>query len=288
MYSNNSTSKYTKDFYQQIKTKIQEADAVVIGAGAGLSASAGLLYSGRRFTDNFSDFIEKYKLQDMYSAAFYRYANLEEYFAYWSRHISINRYEDLGTKTYSNLFDLVRNKEYFVLTTNVDHLFIRNGFDKKRVFYTQGNYGLWQCSKPCHDATYDNYDDITKMLEQQKNMQIPSELIPYCPKCGAVMTTNLRKDSDFVEDYGWREASERYTNFLNENSSKKVLFLELGVGFNTPTIIKYSFWRMVYNFESANLVTINIGDIEVPDEISKKTICVNHDIDEVLENLNKI
>ena len=236
-----STGNYW-DSIEQLKHKIDTADAIVIGAGAGLSTAAGFIYSGERFQKYFADFIKKYHFKDMYSGGFYPFATLEEHWAYWSRYIDINRYMDAPNDTYKRLLKLVQNKDYFVLTTNVDHQFQKAGFDKKRLFYTQGDYGLFQCSKPCHDKTYDNEEVIRKMVAEQKNMRIPSELVPKCPECGKPMTMNLRCDDTFVQDEGWYKASERYSDFLRRHEGMYILFLELGVGFNTPVIIKYPFW----------------------------------------------
>ena len=225
----------------RLKKALDEADAVVIGAGAGLSTSAGFVYNGERFKKHFSDFAEKYGFNDMYSGGFYPYQTPEEFWAYWSRYIFVNRYTDAPKPVYNELFELVKGKDYFVITTNVDHCFQKAGFDKKRLFYTQGDYGLFQCSVPCHDKTYENEETVRRMVEEQKDMRIPTELIPKCPVCGKPMTMNLRSDDKFVEDEGWHEAAERYENFLRTRKGK-VLFLELGVGYNTPVIIKYPFW----------------------------------------------
>ena len=269
----------------QIKEKILSCDAVIIGAGAGLSTSAGLYYSGERFEENFKDFIEEYNLTDMYSSAFrfFSFENPTRRWAYWSRHVKLNRYDKLDSDTYKNLLDLVKDKNYFVLTTNADHLFIRNGFDKERIFYTQGDYGLFQCSKACHNKTYDNHDIIMKMCKKQKNMDIPKELIPYCPKCGSYMDMNLRADDRFVEDDGWNEACNRYEKFINDNKDKNIVYLELGVGYNTPGIIKYPFMRYTYQNKKATYININYNQASTIDEIKDRSILINNDIDEVLK-----
>ncbi|MFI3206211.1 MAG: Sir2 family NAD-dependent protein deacetylase [Clostridia bacterium] len=264
---------------------INNADAIVIGAGAGLSTSAGLDYAGERFKKFFPDFIEKYGLSDMYSSAFYPFETQEEFWAYFSRHIYHNRYESEVNSCYSDLLELVKNKEYFVITTNADHLFIKTGFEKNRVFYTQGNYGLFQCSKPCHKKNYDNKEQVFAMVEQQKDMKIPSELIPKCPVCGAEMSVNLRKDGTFVEDSGWHDAMSRYENFVKENINKNIVFLELGIGYNTPSIIKYPFWQMSYGHKKANYICINFDDVRVPKEIKEKSLCFEMDIKKVFENV---
>lgn len=278
----------TKDYLdkaQQLKEVLQETDMILVGAGAGLSTSAGFTYTGKRFKENFSDFIEKYGFRDMYSGGFYPFGSLEEYWAYWSRYIYINRYIEKENGTYKKLFGLVKEKDYFVLTTNVDHQFQKAGFNKSRLFYTQGDYGLFQCSEPCHNATYDNKEIIYKMVEKQTDMKIPTELIPYCPICGRPITMNLRTDQTFVEDNGWHMANKRYSAFLDQCQNRKVLFLELGVGRNTPGIIKYPFWQMTMENPKAIYACINYGEAVAPEEIEKQSICINGDIGEVLSFL---
>ena len=265
--------------------KISSADAVIIGAGAGLSTSAGFTYSGERFDKYFSDFKEKYGFTDMYYGGFYPYKTLEEYWAYWSRYICINRYTDAPKTVYVDLLRLVTDKDYFVITTNVDHQFQKAGFDKKRLFYTQGDYGLFQCSKPCCKKTYDNESIVKEMIEQQKDMEIPTELIPKCPVCGAPMTMNLRADDTFVQDEGWYAASERYSDFLRRHKNLNVLYLELGVGNNTPVIIKYPFWKMTAENKNAFYACINFGEAVCPEQIKKQSVCLNCDIGEVLSEL---
>jgi len=289
---------------EKIKSLLDNAHAIIVGAGAGLSTSAGFTYSGHRFQKYFADFEKKYGFHDMYSGGFYPYKTLEENWAYWSRYIMINRYMDATIPVYEELFELVKNKNYFVLTTNVDHCFQKAGFDKSRLFYTQGDYGLWQCSEPCHKKTYDNQLFVEKMVREQGfviqddgglelpengfegiKMTVPSELLPRCPVCGKPMSMNLRADDTFVEDEGWNKAAGRYEDFLNENKDGKIVYLELGVGGNTPGIIKYPFWKMSYANPKATYICINKGEAEVPREIEKQSICVNNDIYEVLKSL---
>lgn len=282
--------RHSMDFRHSVdkaKGLLESADTVVIGAGAGLSASAGFTYSGKRFKDNFPDFIEKYGFRDMYSAGFYPYGTPEEYWAYWSRYIFINRYQDAPKSVYNDLFRLVQDKDYFVLTTNVDHCFQKAGFDKQRLFYTQGDYGLWQCSKPCHTKTYDNEATVKQMVAEQENMRVPSGLIPCCPVCGAPMSMNLRADNTFVEDSGWHAAAGRYQDFMRCHKGLKILYLELGVGGNTPGIIKYPFWQMTAENPSAAYVCINLSEAFAPAEIQKQSVCINHDIGSVLELLSR-
>lgn len=305
MFSKMRITKSTENCLEQIeklKEELAQAEAVVIGAGAGLSAAAGFEYTGERFTRYFSDFEEKYGFQDMYSGGFYPYSTPEEHWAYWSRYIYINRYMDAPKPVYDRLFQLVKDQDYFVLTTNVDHCFQKTGFDKQRLFYTQGDYGLFQCSRPCHQNTYDNESVIREMVEAQgyvidpdgtlflpegasPEMIVPSDLVPHCPKCGEPMSMNLRADHTFVEDEGWHLASERYAEFLRRHQNMKVLFLEAAVGFNTPTIVKYSFWRMTHQWKDAVYACLNYGEAYAPDEIKKKSICINGDIGKILDQL---
>ncbi len=268
-----------------LKQKLNDSDAVIIGAGAGLSASAGFSYDGGRFNKYFSDFGEKYGFHDMYTGGFYPYKTLEEHWAYWSRYIYCNRYENAPNPVYNDLFNIVKDKDYFVITTNVDHCFQKAGFDKKRLFYTQGDYGLFQCSEPYCNETFDNEELIYKMVKEQENMKIPTELVPVCPYCGKPLTMNLRSDDKFVEDEGWHKAAERYSNFLRTRKNMKVLLLELGVGYNTPVIIKYPFWQMTAENKNYSYACINYSEAVCPNEIKHKAVCIGSDIGEVLSKL---
>ena len=285
MFSQRKTMKFTADYFDNIrrlKQKIVTADAIVIGAGAGLSTAAGFTYSGERFEKYFSDFIQKYGFSDMYSGGFFPFESPEEHWAYWSRYIYINRYMDVDNGTYKTLLSLVKDKDYFVLTTNVDHQFQKAGFDKHRLFYTQGDYGLFQCLEPCCQKTFDNEEFIRRMYNEQKNMRVPFELIPKCPECGKPMTMNLRADDKFVQDEGWNKARERYADFLRRHEGMHMLFLELGVGFNTPVIIKYPFWQITAKNPNAVYACINFNEAFCPEELEKKSICIGGDIAEVL------
>lgn len=250
-----------------------------------MSTSAGFTYDGERFEKHFADFRQKYGITDMYSGGFYPYNSLEEYWAWWSRHIYVNRYDIAAGKPYTDLLKIVNDTDYFVLTTNVDHQFQLAGFEKKRLFYTQGDYGLWQCSKACHDKTYDNEETVRQMVSEQKNLKIPSELIPKCPICGAPMTMNLRCDNSFVQDEGWYAAASRYEDFIRRHKRLHILFLELGVGANTPVIIKYPFWNMTTANPKAVYACVNAGEAYVPKEIRDRSICINGDIGQILENI---
>lgn len=288
MFSRIRTKPSTKSCCGQIerlRTALWVCDAVVIGAGAGLSAAAGFTYTGQRFEQHFSDFAAKYGIRDMYSGGFFPFPVPEEHWAYWSRYIYINRYQNAPKPVYDDLLKLVADKDYFVITTNVDHCFQKAGFDKKRLFYTQGDYGLFQCSAPCCQETFDNEAVIREMVTRQRNLKIPSEPLPVCPHCGKPMTMNLRSDNTFVEDEGWHRAAERYENFLRTRKGQRILFLELGVGYNTPAIIKYPFWQMTARNPDAVYACINQGQAACPQEIARQAVCVDADIGSVLRQL---
>lgn len=279
------TKQSTSGNWKQIKrlsAVLQAADTVIIGAGAGLSTSAGMTYDGARFQENFSDFAEAYGIRDMYTGGFYPFATKEEYWAYWSRYVLINRYQNAPKPVYEKLLQLVSERDYFVITTNVDHCFQKAGFDKKRLFYTQGDYGLFQCTRPCCQETFDNEAVIRQMVAGQKEMRVPSKLLPICPHCGRPLTMNLRCDGTFVEDEGWHQAAQRYENFLRTRAGQKVLFLELGVGYNTPGIIKYPFWQMTARNPNVIYACINQSQAECPKEILPQSISMNQDIGSVL------
>ncbi len=279
-YTGNSSAQI-----ERLREALSSADAVVIGGGAGLSTSAGFTYSGERFEKNFGDFIARYGFSDMYSAGFFNFPSEEERWAFWSRYILINRYTDAPKPVYEELLALVDGKDYFVLTTNVDHCFQKVGFDKKRLFYTQGDYGLWQCSLPCHDRTYDNEETVRLMADRQRDMRVPSELVPHCPVCGRPMAMNLRADDTFVQDEGWYAAAGRYEDFIRRHRGLRVLYLELGVGSNTPVIIKYPFWRMTAENPDAVYACVNLGEAYAPREIAGRSICIDADIGDTLRAL---
>ena len=273
---------------ERLKAALASADAIAIGAGAGLSTAAGFTYSGERFEKYFSDFGAKYGFSDMYAGGFYPYDTPEEHWAYWSRYILVNRYMDPPKPVYQTLFDLVKDKDYFVITTNVDHCFQKAGFDKKRLFYTQGDYGLFQCSVPCHGRTYDNEEAVRRMAAEQRDMRIPTELIPRCPVCGKPMTMNLRSDDKFVQDEGWDIACGRYERFINAHKRDSILYLELGVGYNTPAIIKYPFWRLTAQNKRATYACVNYGEAFCPEQIQRQSICINDDIGNVLSAIGNV
>lgn len=291
-----------KEEIEKLKKEINTAEAIVIGAGAGLSTAAGFTYSGERFEKFFFDFSEKYGFKDMYSGGFYPFPSKEEFWAYWSRYIYINRYLDAPTPVYNSLLNLVKEKDYFVITTNVDHCFQKASFNKERLFYTQGDFGLFQSINPKIQKTYDNKEWVIKAIEAQGfqkdfneifqinnrkklKMAIPTELIPKCPDDGSDMTTNLCADNSFVEDDGWHKASKNYSDFLKKHNNLHILFLELGVGMNTPAIIKIPFWQMTYNNPKAVYACVNYGEAFTHEAIKKRSICIDSDITKVINHL---
>ena len=288
MFFSRLTRQSTQNFSTQIdklRAALAMADAVVVGAGAGLSTAAGYTYSGPRFSRLFGDFAARYGFSDMYSGGFYPYDTLEEHWAFWSRYVMCNRYEPMPGRVYQRLLDLLRDRDYFVLTTNVDHCFQRAGFDKQRLFYTQGDYGLFQCSRPCCQETWDNEDVIRAMVDQQSDLRIPSELVPHCPHCGAPATMNLRSDGTFVEDEGWHKAAARYSEFLRRHEGMHTLYLEIGVGGNTPGIIKYPFWQMTAANPRATYACVNLGEACAPRELERQSILIDASADEVIAQL---
>lgn len=306
MSSRTATTRSMKTFsdrLSRLKGELETAEAVVVGAGAGLSTSAGFTYTGERFHRYFADFIAKYAFPDMYTGGFYPFSSSEEHWAYWSRYIYINRYMDAPEPVYRDLYRLLQEKDYFVITTNVDHQFQKAGFEKDRLFYTQGDYGLWQCSVPCHRKTYDNEGTVREMVEAQGfeitgqglsipdgislSMRVPTGSVPHCPVCGKPMSMNLRSDSTFVEDDGWERAASRYESFLTRHEGKHILFLELGVGGNTPGIIKYPFWQMTYRNPEAIYACVNLSEAFCPEEIQSRSICIEGDIGATLKLLLK-
>lgn len=285
--------------FVRLKKELETADAIIIGAGSGLSTSAGFTYSGERFERYFFDFAAEYGIRDMYSGGFYPFPDRETYWAWWARHIYYNRYIDAPKPVYTQLLELVKEKDYFVITTNVDHQFQKAGFDKRRLFYTQGDYGLFQSVNPSIRKTYDNEEWVMKAMEAQGfvkdsdgvfqvperkriALRIPSDLIPKCPDDGSDMTTNLRADNSFVEDTGWHKASMAYADFLRRHENLHILYLELGVGGNTPGIIKYPFWRMTMDNPRAVYACVNYGEAGCPKEIVAQSICIDGDIGEIL------
>ena len=290
MYFSRLTSASTRNSSTELErlvTAFDAADAVLVGAGAGLSTAAGLTYSGARFHEHFSDFIEKYGFTDMYSGGFFPFPSEEERWAYWSRYIKINRYDPMPTPLYEHLLEALGEKDFFVLTTNVDHCFQRAGFPKGRLFYTQGDYGLWQCSVPCHARTYDNEATALRMVAEQRDMRVPAELVPHCPVCGEPMTMNLRADDTFVEDEGWHAAAARYQDFVRRHRGSRLLLLEIGVGANTPVIIKFPFWQMAAENPRATYACVSLGQAMALVEIAERSVLLNRGATEAIGALRR-
>lgn len=266
---------------------IKEAEYILIGAGAGLSAAAGLTYSGKRFTDNFSEFIEKYGMTDMYSAGFYLFPNEEARWGYWSKHVYVNRIAPESLPLYKQLYELVKNKKYFVITTNADHQFYKAGFGDDKIFATQGDYGLIQCLRGCHQKTYDDIDMMKQMNQARKDCSVPSYMVPQCPVCGGPMTMNLRCDQYFVEDEEWHNAENRFEDFLNECLKEKTALLELGIGFNTPTIVRFPFEKLVRENKNIKLIRLNLNEAIIPESFGDRGVGINEDMVKSINDILK-
>lgn len=273
----------------EIKKIIDSSDAIVIGAGAGLSEAAGYHYSGEKFNNDFIDFIRKYGFKDLYTSSFYPFETQEEKWAYWAKHIYFSYYENQENDLYKNLYNLVKDKEYFVITTNTDGKFIQNGFSVDKVFEVQGRYSDLQCSTPCHNELYNNKEFVMEAIESiDDDLKIPSDLVPKCPVCGEDMDVNLRCDDRFVEDDHWYESQSKYDNFLNKYKDKKIVFLEFGVGFNTPGIIRFPFEQLTFINHLARLIRFNKDYSMIPDELGNRGIAVSDSISEVIDLIEKI
>lgn len=276
-----------EDQIQAAARALQEADHILIGAGAGLSAAAGLTYSGKRFTDNFPEFIEKYGMTDMYSAGFYPFSSEEARWGYWSKHVYVNRIRPEALPLYRTLHDLVKEKDYFVLTTNADHQFYKAGFGEDQIFATQGDYGYIQCLRGCHPKVYDDTAMMNQMHQARKDCLVPSYMVPKCPVCGGPMTMNLRCDHRFVEDEAWHRAEKRFGEFLNVCEEGKTALLELGVGFNTPTIIRFPFERLAREKKNMTLIRLNRDEAIVPESLGERAFGIEADIAQSIEDIAK-
>lgn len=271
--------------YSKAKEIIKNADAILIGAGAGLSSSAGIDYSEESFKKNFPELVKAYGMKDMYSSSFYEFDTEEERWSYWAKHINYSFIAPPPLKAYTDLFKLIKNKNYFVITTNVDGQFLKSGFDKHKVFEVQGSYGKIQCSVGCHNKLYDDTTMVQEMLKSKDNLKIDSSLIPYCPRCHEKMEVNIRKDAFFIEDDNWHKLSNAYEKFINDNKNKKLLLIELGVGFNTPSIIRFPFEEITYKYNNVTLIRINDKYPDVAFEIKNKTISIKEDCKKVINEL---
>lgn len=276
------------ELIKKLKLSIEKSDYILIGAGAGLSVSAGFSYDGERFDKYFSEYKDRYGLTDMYSAGFYNYPTLEDFWGYFSLLVYVNRYDIPADETHLNLLEIIKNKNYFVITTNVDGRFEEAKFDKEKLFKVQGDYSLFQCSLPCKQETFYNEKEIREMVKSRKDLKIPKELIPKCPHCGRNMSMNLRCDNTFVQDDNWYYSMDRYKKFLDESKNKNILFLELGVGYNTPAIIKYSFWDMALKNENSIYASVNLNDSYVPANLKERSICIEYDISNTINLLKDI
>lgn len=271
--------------FEKAKQVLHDAEVILIGGGAGLSAAAGLDYSGKRFTDHFADFIEKYVIEDMYSASFYPFETQEEFWAQWARHIDVNRFLQGPTQLYQDLLQFVQDKEYFIITTNVESQFEKAEFPREKIFEVQGNYAYLQCAKACHDQRYYNEPLVKKMVMETRDCRVPTALVPKCPVCGGPMDVNLRHNEFFVQDQGWYESQAWYEAFLKKTENSQIVYLELGVGFNTPGIIRFPFERMTYRNPNATLVRLNRDHPMGTKENQGRTLSFDEDMLQVVSNL---
>ena len=272
--------------YEKVKDLIDKADAIIIGAGSGLSISAGIKYDEENFKKDFPELVSKYKMTDMYTSSYYGFKTEEERFSYWAKHINYI-YNNDALDAYKKLFDLVKDKNYFVITTNPDGQFIKSGFDKEKVFEVQGSLSKMQCAVGCHNTLYDILPLVEKMIKY-KEEPIPKDLIPKCPICEGRMEVNYRKDAFFVEDDNWINHQKEYQRFVNENVDKNILLIELGVGYSSPGIIRYPFEQLTYNLRHTNLVRVNEKYADVPFEIKLKTVSIKEDISKFIDNLSNM
>ena len=288
--SKRSRAKRQQELLERIeraRTLLEGADRVLVGAGAGLSAAAGLRYDGERFHRGFAPFIERYGMTDMYSAGFYPFPSEEDRWAYWARHVWANRYEPPALPLYRCLLEAIHGKEWFVLTTNVDAQFEKAGFDPARIFAVQGDYGFNQCARGCHDSLYPNrelVEDILAAADEGDPTRAPSGLVPHCPVCGGPMAAHLRIDGAFVENAAWHDARERCLRFAEGVRDERTVLLELGVGWNTPSIIRLPFDRLATSCD-APLVRLNRDDARVPDGREGRAAGLQGDIAELLPQI---
>ncbi len=276
-------------FNEKIKIareKINEADAVVIGAGAGLSAAAGLDYSGPKFKKEFADYIERYHFPDLYSSSFYDFPTEEERWARWARHIDYARFRPEAFPLYRELLELVVDRNYFVITTNVDAQFRKAGFDPSKIFEVQGDYGLMQCAVGCHPKVYSDKETVDEIIKHFHDLTVDPQYVPVCPVCGGNMDVHVRKNQFFVQDEHWAKAAENYDNFMTRYAEKgKVVLLELGIGFNTPAIIRYPFEQITYRNPEATLIRLNSEYPHGPRETAARTISFTENMATVISAL---
>ena len=279
---------------KQGKELIDEADAIVVGIGSGLSAAGGLNFTNEDLVKQFYpeyyelgfkcifDIISLYWSMDRCSP--------EQFWSFWARHIKEIRFDPPVTKPYEDLAKILKNKNYFVINTNVDGQYEKSDLDKERVFAPQGNYSLLQCSLPCSNDVYDDKEIIERMVKNMPDkFHIRTEDVPKCPHCGRFLIPNLRSGANFVEKPHIKKRKE-YQKFIEDNvkDDKKIVFLEIGVGFNSPGVIRTPFNYMTYEIPNAKLIRINLNDPNVPHEIKSKTIIIQDDIKKVLSILKDL
>lgn len=294
MFSKMKTSESIKTYSDNIQKAadlIKNSDKILIGAGAGMSASGGISYADEVL---FKKWFPRYysmgmrSLVDMQSI-FWNVdeKNARSYWGYWANHIKHIRYDSPALKPYIDLFKLVKDKNYFVITTNVDGQFGKAGFAKKKIFEPQGEYALFQCDKPCKKEVFDNKEMINKMISNMDTniMKIREEDIPRCPYCKRLLKPNLRIDDSFVEEPHLVNL-DSYENFIHSSKKDSLVLIELGVGFDTPVIIRYPFQNIVYNYPNSSLIRINLDYADVPCEIENRSVSIKADIKKALNDIS--
>lgn len=273
------------DALERVSAALAKTPAVLIGGGAGLSAAAGIDYSGDAFRRAFADYIARYGFSDLYSSGFYPFPTEAERWAYWARHVDYAAVKPPAMPLYVRLLELVRGKEYFVITTNVDAQFEKAGFAPERLFAVQGDYREMQCANACHRKVYSNLDAVQRILETTQDLTIPAGSVPRCPVCGGRMEMHLRIDEHFIEDEKWHRAARRYEEFLAGHAKGETVLLELGVGFNTPTIIRYPFEELAFFNRGALLVRLNRENIPLRLPIQSRTVTITEPMQAVVAQL---
>ncbi|GAB6393686.1 MAG: NAD-dependent protein deacetylase SIR2 family [Treponematales bacterium] len=296
MSSPNKTSAYTARYWDSIRQAsrvIQNTDCVLAGVGAGMTAAGGLCYADTALAEKwYPEYVALGKksileiMSDFWPTTINDH-NAAAFWGFWVRHIYHLRYEPDALPPYRALFSIIGGREHFICSTNVDGQLEKAGFDRKKIFAPQGDYALLQCRKPCSQRVFDNKSMIETCLA---NMASPFEIreadIPRCPVCGDFLIPNLRCDARFVEaPHLWN--TRQYEAFIQDARGKRLVLLELGVGFNTPGIIRFPFESITAQFARAILIRVNLSDAAVPEEIQEKSIVIQDDIAAVLNRLQQ-
>ncbi|WP_029608954.1 deacetylase SIR2 [Mycoplasma simbae] len=273
---------------KQLYNLIEQAEAIVLGIGSGMTSADGIGYTGARFEANFKDFIDEFKFLDMLQASVYHFDNIQNYWAFHSRFMELNYFDQPASESFLKLKEFLANKNYFIITTNSDNALEAAEFDEDKIFYIQGKYNLLQCSQMCHNRRYSNDDAVRKMIAEQKNMKVDLDIIPRCPECNDFLEVNKRlKGKGMVEDERFFGEKAKYEYFIEQNKDKKILFWEIGVGYSTPMLIKHPFWEMTQKYQNAHYLAMNNKSYRLPAELKPKTTVWTQDIKETIASLLK-